>query len=458
MPKYNFAFKKSVRPRTGADRTEISRKKEPRIALSIAPIKQALAASLILGASFATVENVQAQLTEGEALSFDQALELAIERSPRAQLLEAQLEAVEGQIDQAKLKPNPTIGAELENVLGTGELQGVDSAELTVGISQLFERREKREKRAELAEAGKQLHRWDYEEALTELRSEVRHAFSNALIAQQNVELQKELLAVAEASQAEVRRRSEAAKASAIELSQANLATSRQGFEISRAQRELAEAKIELAALLNETDPGNFKLEGSLELEERLPSLDELASLLDKSPALARYAAERQAQEAAIEVELAEAKGDLELFGGVKYLRGGSDEAAFVVGIDIPWQIRNRNQGNIRSARAGLLAVEAERRLARRDALAALSIAYGRLRNAFDEWHGLDSQLLPSAESTLESTQNGYQQGIVTLLSVLDARTALFEIRAEMLEATRAYIEAEAEIARLTSSAPASKK
>ena len=55
-----------------------------------------------------------------EPVTFEQAFGLALERSPRAQLLEAQQEAAEGQIEQAGYKPNPTVGAEMENVLGTG--------------------------------------------------------------------------------------------------------------------------------------------------------------------------------------------------------------------------------------------------------------------------------------------------------------------------------------------------
>ena len=448
MPNYIFVSNRPVRPKAKVDQNIT--KQGGAASASCSQFRNAAAAAACLAFSVANAEFAHAQFGDGETLTLSQALELAIERSPQAQLLEAQVERVEGQIDQSLIKPNPTVGAELENVLGTGELSGVDAAELTVGVSQLLERREKREKRAEAAESAKELLKWEYEEALSELRSEVRHAYYEAVLAQERVSLQTELLDVVTSSQAEVKRRADAAKASSIEVSQARLAVDRQRFEISRAERELRAAKSTLAALLYEAAPGNFLLEGSLELEADLPSFEQLAKLLDRSPALARFDAERKAQEAAVELEIAESKGDMEVFGGVKYARGGGDDAAFVVGIDIPWQLRNPNAGNIRSARAGLLAVEAKRRIAKRDALTALSQSYANLKNAYDEWDALATSLLPSAESTVEATQSGYQQGLVTLLSVLEARAHLFEIRSEMLEAMQRYLEAQTEITRLT--------
>lgn len=392
----------------------------------------------------------QKAIENGEPITFAQAHQIAVERSPRAQLLEAQLEAAEGQIEQAQLRPNPTIGAELDNVLGTGELSGVDGAELTMGISQLLERREKRRSRADLARESKELFRWDYEEAVASLRYEVKQTFSQALLAQENVALQKELLELANESEVEVERRASAAKASAIELSQAKLATSRQRYAISTAERHLTEAKTQLAAIWNEPTATDFQLEGTVQIDPDLLPLSEFLNLIDYTPNIARFQSERQVQEAAIRLEQAEAKGDVEVFGGVKYLRGASDEGAFVVGVDIPWLIRNRNQGNIRSARAGLRVVEAQRQLAHRDATAALTVAYREMSSALEEWKALSEILLPAATATVEETKSGYEKGLITLLNVLEARKDLFEIRSEMLDATQRYLSAQIEIEKLT--------
>lgn len=450
MPRYNFVPKYSIR-------SVNSIAANPLYDATASPIKkppQGLARSAILGVCLlgGLVVSLEAQTSfgDGDTVAFDQAYQLAVERSPRARLLEAQIEAAEGQVEQANLRPNPTVGAELDNILGTGDVKGVDGAELTLGISQLLERREKRQSRATLAGESIELYRWDYQEALASLRYEVKHAFSQALIAQENVVLQRELLELAQESENEVKRRANAAKASAIELSQARLAVQRQSFEISRADRSLDEAKTRLAALWNEPNLTSFQLSGSLQIESTLPPLAKLQGLIETTPRIARFQSERQVQEAVVALERAEAKGDIEVFGGVKYLRGDSDDGAFVIGVDIPWLLRNRNQGNIRSAMAGLRVVESQRQIALREAIADLAVNYREMTSALDEWKSLSENLLPAATATVEETQTGYTQGLITLLNVLEARKTLFEIRSEMLEATQRYLSAQIEIENLT--------
>ena len=274
--------------------------------------------------------------------------------------------------------------------------------------------------------------------------------FSRVLVAQQNVALQFELLELAKESEAEVERRAEAARASSIEVSQAKLATSQQSFQLNSSKRQLKEAKVFLSALWNMPNFSEYRLAGQLELDTSLPDLSALQSLIETSPLIARYQAEREVQEAAVELEKAQSKADYELFGGARYLREGGGDAAFVLGIEIPWQIRNKNQGNIRSAIAGLRVVDSQRRIVHRNAITALSIAYSELANSLDEWKNLKEDLLPSAEAALAETETGYEQGISLYLNVLEARRALFEIRTSMLESTDRYLAAQAKIEQLT--------
>ncbi len=385
-----------------------------------------------------------------EPVTFEQAFGLALERSPRAQLLEAQQEAAEGQIEQAGYKPNPTVGAMMENVLGTGDLEGFDGVEITLGISQLIERGEKRQRRSELALRSKKLFTWDYKEAIAELRYEVMQVFSRVLVAQQNVELQQQLLELAKASEAEVERRAEAARASRIEVFQAKLATRQQVFQLNSSERQLTEAKVFLSALWNMPNFVEYRLAGQLELDTSLPDLSVLQGLIDASPSIARFQAEREVREAAVDLKKAQSKADYEVYGGARYLREGGGDAAFVLGIEIPWQIRNKNEGNIRSAIAGLRLVDSQKRIVRRNALAELSTAYGELASSLDEWKNLKEDLLPSAEVALAETVAGYQQGITLYLNVLEARRALFEIRTSMLKSTGRYLAAQAKIEQLT--------
>jgi outer membrane protein TolC len=89
--------------------------------------------------------------------------------------------------------------------------------------------------------------------------------------------------------------------------------------------------------------------------------------------------------------------------------------------------------------------------------LANLATAYRELTNAFVETQSLDAELLPAAEQTLAETQAGYKRGRFTLLSVLDSRSALFEISEARLNALRRYSRSLATIESLTAPAQLSR-
>ncbi|MCF7977811.1 MAG: hypothetical protein K9L82_07310, partial [Chromatiaceae bacterium] len=67
------------------------------------------------------------------AMTLADALQRAVAAEPRLQLNATRAEAAEGRIEQANLRPNPVIGVEAENFLGTGPLSGVQGLEITIG-------------------------------------------------------------------------------------------------------------------------------------------------------------------------------------------------------------------------------------------------------------------------------------------------------------------------------------
>jgi len=172
--------------------------------------------------------------------------------------------------------------------------------------------------------------------------------------------------------------------------------------------------------------------------------------LLPRSATLAQYEGHRRNREAALTLEQARAKPDLEVFGGGRYFNEASGEAAFVVGVEIPWSLFDKNQGNIRTARAQVRAVEYEKAATRRELIIGLTDAYQSLVAAHAEARSVKEDLLPAAEQTLAETEDGYERGQFTLLSVLESRSTLFEIRETYLDALSRYANAQAQIEALT--------
>src|SRR5690554_1075411 len=72
-------------------------------------------------------------------LTFNDAVARVLDADPRVSLLRARLEEAAGLAEQAALRPNPALEAEVENILGTGPFDGLDAAETTVIYAQELE-------------------------------------------------------------------------------------------------------------------------------------------------------------------------------------------------------------------------------------------------------------------------------------------------------------------------------
>ena len=84
-------------------------------------------------------------------LTLSTALQRTAEHNPDLRVRRYDESAAEALIEQAGLRPNPTLEVSVENVLGTGATRGLDRLEGTVQASQTLERGSKRERRIALA-------------------------------------------------------------------------------------------------------------------------------------------------------------------------------------------------------------------------------------------------------------------------------------------------------------------
>ena len=385
-----------------------------------------------------------------ETISLAQALQRAITTDPRLKLNATFAEAAEGQVEQANLSPNPVVGTEFENFLGTGPVSGIGGIEITLSVSQVIETANKRRKRTALKQAERTLVDWERESLLAEVEASVRSAFIDVLLAQQLLELRRDQLNLSESSAEETARLVEAARSSQVEQTRAQLAVRQQQFALQQAQRELKTAKSVLASFWGESEEAQFSVAGKIVLNSEVPDFSKLVSKLTATAALARYTAEEHTREVALDVERARTTPNFEVFAGGRYLNEDDGNIGFVAGVEIPWPLFDKNQGNIRTARAQLRAVGYEREAVRRELMIRLNRAYQQLLNAQADANMIQSDLLPAAEATLSDTEEAYERGQFTQLSVLESRSALFDAREAYLQVLRRYEVAQAEIEALT--------
>ncbi len=384
-----------------------------------------------------------------EPLTFDAAWQRVLAATPEAAVLAGEREAVAGEAEQAHRLPNPELSADIENVLGTRPLRGVDAGEMTVQIRQTYVRAEKRAVRRHFAESAFPVAEAEWAVRIANLRQRTAAAFLTVQTAQARAGLRREAVELARRTVDTVRRQHEAGQASGIDLSRAGVELNSAQVGLDAAESAVTQGRRALAVLWGAPEADFSGVSGELDVATTLPDLHALETAIESAPDLQLLAAEAGRRELALKFARSEPARDLGLAGGIRYFRDGSD-AAFVVGVSIPLLVHDRNQGAIRAARARLQQAPhqaAAVRLARRSELAG---AYADLASAQHEAAALARDVLPAANEVVRQNEEALAQGRVTLLQVLDAQRTLLDARERRLDAVGRHLQARVVLDRLT--------
>ena len=381
-------------------------------------------------------------------MTLRQALALTLRQNPELASLSWDVRIGEARVVQAGLRPNPEVGLEVENILGTHDYSGLREAELTLQLSQLIELGGKRAARIKEADQARALAAWDYEALRLDLVSRTASAFLDVLSLQQQLALDDETLRLAEAVAEAVAKRVEAAKALPVENTKAQLALASAKVERDQRERALVAARLLLASSWGSAAPRFTSAAGDLEQLPALPPCEFLLTRLGQNPAAARWAAEISWREAGIALEKTKGRQDVTVSGGVRHFRG-SDATALTLGVSIPWPRFDRNQGAIREAKFQLAKTRDERRAAELRVRTEVTQAWQRLASAAELVRSLQERVLPPARQSFETMAQYYRDGRLSYLDVLDSQRGYFDVRAQHLRALRDYHEAVIAIERL---------
>ena len=319
----------------------------------------------------------------------------------------------------------------------------------TIQLSQLIELGGKRAARQELAARNRDLAAWDYETARIDILTEVSRAFTDVLAGQETVALTEQTIRLVEHVQQSVAARVVAGVVSPIEETRANVALASVRVESARARRGLEASRTRLALLWGSPAPAFSAVVGDLKAEPApLPSLVALATRIEQSPELARWAAEISQREAALAVERSKQAFDVSVVAGYRRFTT-IDSNAVLVGASIPLPFFDRNRDGIEEARSRLAKVHEERRAAQARVAAALADAYAALASAYDELTALRSAVLPGSQQTFEAVSEGYRLGRFGYLDVLESQRTLVGAGSQYLRALSDYHKAIANVERL---------
>jgi cobalt-zinc-cadmium efflux system outer membrane protein len=399
-------------------------------------------------------ETVQSSIIDPNGVvTLEQAVSLALLHNPKLEVYSWDVRAAQARRIQAGLRPNPEIGIEMENFGGTGSTSAFETSETTIQVGQLIELSGKRAKREHLADIEKNLVKWDYLSKQSDVYAEVTKAFFEVLAAQENFSMQEKIVTVCEQMLDAVTTRVDAGKDPPLEITKAQVELFTSRIERRKAVERLQSARRQLSAQWGQKEARFEKAAGNFESISSLPTKEQAIEMMAQNPDIARLDDEIEARRAALALEKANSVPDPSLSGGLRHLEEENSDA-FVVNLEIPLPVNDRNQGSILEAVHELAKARANSKAVRTEKQSFLLQAYEQIDAASDEVKTLQSQVLPGAQNAFDTAQEGYRVGKFDYLTILDAQRTLFDIHAQYIESLLSYHMVRIELERLIKQPP----
>ncbi|WP_033898412.1 TolC family protein [Pseudomonas sp. FH1] len=384
---------------------------------------------------------VVASASQAQTLTLDSALQTAFANNPELAAAQWDIDIAQGGRQQAGLIPNPVASWDVEDTRR-------DSRTTSIKISQALELGGKRGARIDVASRAQDAAALTLEQRRNTLRAEVIDNYYGALLAQERLDLAQRSMTVAERGLVVANGRVTAGKASPVEATRAQVQLSEIRLELDRAQIGLTDAYRRLAASTGSAAPNFQAVATQNPSTPTVPSATQLLARLEQTTELRLAKLSILQNEASVGLEKAQRIPDLDVSIGSQY-DASVRERVNLVGVSMPIPLFNRNQGNVlaatrRADQARDLRNATELRL-RTETRQALDL----WQSANTEVRAFNQQILPAAQSAVDSATRGFEMGKFSFLDVLDAQRTLIAARTQYLNATAQATDAWVRIERI---------
>ena len=352
------------------------------------------------------------------------------QNSPAARIAGSEVNAMQGQLRQAGLRPNPRLFLQSEDLRPWASDYTFSQQTEDYGyISQTLEIGGKRGNRVELA--GAQLQQTEAQRSLQLLQIDGRVASSywQAVAAAGTVQLLGQELAAVDQMVQYQKNRVDAGAMRGIDLLRMQIERDQLAISLNAARNQATAMRLNLATEIGSPLAPDVHLSDSIEAVEQVPQVP-LPTVLQQRPdaAMAREAV--AAAQADLKLQKSMGVPDLDVLGG--YKRNTADNTLFA-GIQIPLPLFNRNQGSVERAQAD--AQIAQNQLEKtslmvRNDVAAATFTYQQNLNTVQTTLPDERQ---RAKQDLDIMRDAYKSGGVDLLRYLDAERTEVEVEVTAL-------------------------
>ncbi len=380
-------------------------------------------------------------------ITLDEALRQALARNRDLAVTRRNIDISQGQLRQARRYPfNPELN--LEGQVGQGRGRDVSPPERrslgggSIGLSQVVEIKGQRGLRVRAAESDLARTEWEVRNTEREVVAETTRAFSELLLAQEQVVLARQNLDLTTGLRNTARGLVQTGAVPEVDVLRADVEVRRATNRVTLAEASVSRASRALALLIGAPPEDALYASGPLLLEPLPGELE----------ALRRAARENRPDVKAAEAAIKSAQAVLELVRAERFvpsltLSAGYAEALdfdstnrlALFGISIPLPIWNPKDGELQAAAAELRKRETD--LGR--ILAGIDTEVG---TAFDQFAAARTvveeyvkQIVPGQEQNVRIVQDGYALGQFRITDALLAQRELIETRSGYLEAIATY-------------------
>ena len=380
----------------------------------------------------------QPQQGFAKSLGLDDLKHMALQNNPTLAAAAARINVARGQQLQAGLYPNPVIGYHATQIgnLQTAGAQGafITQRFITGGKLQLDQ-----------TIAGKDIDETHLQLHIQQQRvlSDVRVRFYDALVAQRRVDLTKELARIGNELVKATETLIAGRQGTENDLLQAEIKADESHILLDNATNEHTETWRRLAAVVGMPTMRTTLLAG--ELNDHLLNFDWdgcYTMVLENN--LELNAARTRVQRASVVIRRAKREPipNVDLLVSLRHHNvTGSDVANVQLGIPIP--VFNKNQGNIRSAKAEWVAARNEVKRIELELQDQLAVAYRRYANARQQIDRYSQRMVPRAKRSLQLVTDGYEKGQVEYLTLLTAQQTYLQVNLSYLASLREFRAAE---------------
>lgn len=396
---------------------------------------------LLTIALFAVLSAFAGRLTaQTDVIGLRDAIRLALDENPQFRSFAFRAQALEGERITANLQPAIRVSGQIENLIGTGDLNWFQGTEFTLAMSRVIEFGGKLEARSDVVSRRQGLLTAQQRVLELDLIGEVTRRFIELAASEQRRDLLLRSETILQSTFNAVDARVESGRAPSAERFRASAALQMARLAVQSAELDIAAARVRLSSLWNDLEPGFESATAQLlQFEETIP-VEALLARLEKNPGVLIYADESRLRDAELREARSRRGGDVNVSVGIRHLAELND-SAFTVQASMPLFNKRRASGAIETATANLALVDSRRNEAVLRISASLIDLDFRRRQAAIEMQAIQSEVLPQLQSAMDETLSAFTSGRYSLLELSAAQTSLLQAEQNMIDAaTRVHL------------------